>query len=345
MTDNVNDMITGWLDDAEPSSRERADTSDLEASEQLADSLVVHGLLVDMVGRDENRDEQRIRDLMQQIERELASAVVVDGTTHATQAKHRRFAILTSVLTIAAAALFMFTMLVPQQNVSAAMASLEKIVAAAAKPLDRTYQIRLVEEYDRNKRPRNLSRDAWKREAPEEIDGATIHVRGANEYVMKVMLKTGETRTSGCDGQASWSFRENGPVHVSSNLNRFRGGMPGNQQDMPFVNIHANLEQLKVGYEIDLIDEPVSSDGTSLSHLRCVRKLDVQRGIKQVDLWFDSEDGTVHKMLLDGLPRGRGGPKSVKFELIDQSEFAPDFFSHESHHELGRRVKYEEGVK
>ncbi|MCP4891802.1 MAG: hypothetical protein GY904_35080, partial [Planctomycetaceae bacterium] len=46
----------------------------------------------------------------------------------------RRFAILTSALTIAAAVLVMFVVLGPQQNVSAAMASLEKVIEAAAKP-------------------------------------------------------------------------------------------------------------------------------------------------------------------------------------------------------------------
>ena len=216
------------------------------------------------------------------------------------------------------------------------------MLEAATKRLDRTYVVRLVEEYPRDKRPRNITQDAWDREAPEQIGGATIYVRGPDEYVMTVLLKTGVTRTSGCDGQLSWSFRENGPAHVSTDLNRFRGGMPGNQQDMPFVNIHANLSQLKVGYDVELADNPeMNADGTSLSHLTCVRKSIHVRGTKQVDIWFDAEDGTVHKMLLDGLPRGRGGPKSVMLELVDQSELALNFFSHESHHEPERKVKSE----
>ena len=122
--------------------------------------------------------------------------------------------------------------------------------------------------------------------------------------------------------------------------------MPGNQQDMPFLNIHSNLSQLKIGFDVELADEQeTGADGTLLSRLTCVRKSNAVRGLKRVDVWFDPEDGTVHKMLLDGLPRGRGGPKSVMLELVDQSVFASNFFSHEAHHEPVKRVKVEDGQR
>jgi hypothetical protein len=279
---------------------------------------------------------------MQRIDAESAAESVIVAPKSVPH-NRRRFAILTSALTIAAAVMVMFVVFGPHQSVSAAMASLEKVVEAAAKPFDRTYKVRVVEEYPRDKPPRNLSQEAWDRKAPEQIDRPTIHVRGADEYVMTVLLKTGVTRTSGCDGQVSWSFRENGPVHVSTDLNRFRGGMPGNQQDMPFLNIHANLSQLKIGFDVELADEQeTGADGTLLSRLTCVRKSSDVRGLRQVDVWFDAEDGTVHKMLLDGLPRGRGGPKSVMLELVEQSELASDFFSHHTHHDPGKRIRYED---
>ena len=320
------------------------------ADEFVADELVVHGLLRDRVLSNPERDEQRIRDVMSEIEAPRPRSVMarVDSEDDAESvilaeasrpSGRRRFAILTSALTIAAAVLLMFVVLEPQRNVSAAMASLEKVVEAAAKPFDRTYTVSVVEEYARDKRPRNLSQEAWDREAEEQIDGATLYVRGADQYVMTVMLNTGEKRTSGCDGQQSWAFRENGPVHTSTNLNRFRGGLPGQQQGITFLNIHAHLSQLRTGYEIELGDEQADAiGGTALSKLMGVRKTRDVRGPKEVEIWFDSDNGTVHKMLLDGLPRGGGGPKSVMLELIDQSGLAPQFFSHESHHESRRRV-------
>ncbi|MCP4942213.1 MAG: hypothetical protein GY924_09595 [Planctomycetaceae bacterium] len=342
MNDRIDDLLSDWLDDADENPEGKSDVPSSEASETVAESLLIHGLLTDIGSRDDDAEAKRIHTVMQQIDAEFA-ADSVNVAPKSVPHSRRRFAILTSALTIAAAVMVMFVVFGPHQSVSAAMASLEKVVEAAAKPFDRTYQVRVVEEYSRDKRPRNLSQEAWDRKAPEQIDGATIHVRGADEYVMTVLLKTGVTRTSGCDGQVSWAFRENGPVHVSKDLNRFRGGMPGNQQDMPFLNIHANLSQLKIGFDVELADEQeTGADGTLLSHLTCVRKSNDVRGPKQVDVWFDAEDGKVHKMLLDGLPRGRGGPKSVMLELVDQSVFAPNFFSHNAHHDPGKRIKFED---
>lgn len=342
MNDWIDDLLSDWLDDGDENPEGKSDVTSIEASETFAESLLIHGILADIGSRDDDAVAERIHAVMQQIDAESAAASV-NVSSKSVPHSRRRFAILTSALTIAATVMVMFVVFGPHQSVSAAMDSLEMVLEAAAKPFDRTYKIRVVEEYPRDKRPRNLSQEAWDRKAPEQIDGATIHVRGADEYVMTVLLKTGETRISGCDGQVSWSFRENGPVHVSKDLNRFRGGMPGNQQDMPFLNIHANLSQLKIGFDVELAgDQEIGADGTLLSRLTCVRKSSDVRGPKQVDIWFDAEDGMVHKMLLDGLPRGRGGPKSVMLELVDQSELASDFFSHHTHHEPGKRVRYED---
>ncbi|MCA9136880.1 MAG: hypothetical protein KDB00_08975 [Planctomycetales bacterium] len=343
MNDRTDDLLSDWLDDAEENPESKSDVPASEASEAVAQSLLIHGLLADIGRRDDVAESERIQAVMQRIDAEV-SAESGDVALKHVPHRRRRFAILTSALTIAAAVMLMFVAFGPHQSVSAAMASLDKVVEAAAKRLDRTYKVRVVDEYPRDKRPQKLSQQAWDREAPEEIDGATIHVRGADQYVMTVMLKTGMTRTSGCDGKVSWSFREDGQVHVSEDLNRFRGAVPGSQQDMPLLNIHANLSQLKIGYDIELADDQeTGTDGTLLSRLTCIRKSNEVRGPKQVEVWFDAEDGTVHKMLLDGLPRGRGGPKSVMLELVDQPDLPSDFFTHDAHHEPGKRIRYEDG--
>lgn len=341
MSDRIDSFLSDWMDDADEVPRNEPEISAVESSERVADALLIHGLLTEMAGRDQDGDAEQMRSLMQRINSEVESntaAAVVPNVQHG----RGLFAIVTSAFTIAAAVMVMFFVFSPNQSVSAAMASLEKVVEAAMRPLDRTYSVRVVEEYSRDKRPRNLSQEAWDRQSPEQIDGATIYVRGANKYVLKVLLTTGEASTSGCDGKLSWSLRQDGPVHVSADLNRFRGRMPGSQHDMPFMNIHANLSQLRVGYDVELTDEKeAAADGLVLSQLICVRKSNDVRGTKRVEIWFAPESGTVHKMLLDGLPRGRGGPKSVMLELIDQSDLDPDFFSHEAHHEPERKIKSE----
>jgi hypothetical protein len=345
MSDEINGLLSDWLDDDEVKSPRSPDSVFEQSSEAVADSLLVHGLLADQGRRDDEQEVQRLRSVMERIDSEDDAESVTLAEARRPSGR-RRFAILTSALTIAAAVLVMFVVLGPQQNVSAAMASLEKVIEAAAKPFDRTYRVSVIEEYPRGKKPRNLSQEAWEREAEEQIDGATLFVRGANQFVLTVMLRSGIMRTSGCDGEVSWAFRENGPVHVSADLSRFRGGVPGRQQDLPFMNMHAHLSQLLSGYEVELTDEvDAATDGTVLSQLVGVRQSRDVRGPKQIEIWFDADSGTVHTMVLDGLPRGRGGPKSVMLELEDQSDLAPDFFSHEAHHEPGKRIRYEDGQR
>ncbi|MGC6445351.1 MAG: hypothetical protein ACON5J_02930 [Rubripirellula sp.] len=340
MNDRIDVLLSNWLDDENENPAGNGDVPAGEANESIAESLLIHGILAD-IGSGNDAKSERIGALMLRVDAGFAKdslSVVSASVSH----RQRRFAILTSALTIAAVVLIMFSVFGPHRSVSAAMASLDKVMEAAAKPFDHTYRVRVVEEYPRDKRPKHLSQEAWEREAPERIDGATIHVRGADEYVMIVMLRTGKTRTSGCDGKISWAFREDGPVHISGDLNRFRGGMPGSQQGMPLLNIHANLTQLKMGYDVELADaKETSTDGTLLSQFNCIRKSNDVRGPKQVNVWFDAEDGTVHKMLLEGLPRGRGGPKSVMLELVGQPSLPKNFYSHETHHEPGKRIRDE----
>ena len=344
MNDGIDDLLSDWLDGENENPASKSDVPSSEASETIAESLLIHGMLTD-IGSGDDAEAERIGAVMQRIDVEFVNGSLNLASTSVLHGR-RRLAILTSALAIAAAVMVMFSVFGPHRSVSAAMASLDKLMEAAAKPFDHTYRVRVVEEYSRDKRPKNLSQEAWDREAPEQIDGATIHVRGADEYVMIVMLKTGKTRTSGCDGKISWAFREDGPVHVSEDLNRFRGGMPGSQQGMPFLNIHANLSQLKVGYEVELTDAPeIGTDGTLLLQLNGIRKSNDVRGPKQVHVWFDAETGAVHKMLLDGLPRGRGGPKSVTLELVDQPTLPSTFFSHETHHEPGKRIRYKDSQR
>lgn len=342
MSERVNDFLSDWLDDEGPTSPGTEDAIVEGSSEAFADSLLVHGLLADIGGRDHEQETLSLRGVMERIDSEGDTETAALARPSGTGGR-RRFAMLTSALTIAAAALVMFVVFGPQQRVSAAMASLEKVLEAAAKPFDRTYLVHVVEEYPHDKKPNNLSQEAWDRESKKQIDGATLFVRGANQYVLTVMLRSGQNRTSGCDGQVSWAFREDGPVHVSTDLTRFRGGVPGQQQGMPFINIHAHISQLRSGYKVDLTDEQdVASDGTGLSQLVGIRKSRDVRGPKQIEIWFDAENGTVHKMLLNGLPRGRGGPKSVMLQLEDETNLGPPFFSHDAHHEPEKRIRYED---
>lgn len=348
MSDRITSMLSGWFESGEENSTNENDLFSPEASETVADSLLIHGFLSDIGERSEDKDAERVSAVMQRIDAEQATTSVSLSLSNGTSdepRKRRRFATLTSALLVAAAVMLMIFAFGPEQSVSAAMASLEKVVEAASRPMDRTYSVTVAEEYSRDKRPRNLSQEAWERQARKRLNGATLYVRSANEFVMTVLFDAGETRTLGCDGTQSWAFRESGPVHVSNDLDRFRGGLPGWQQDLPFINIHDNLSRLKVGYDVELVsDGEQSTRGTVLSKLEFVRKSRDVRGPKVIEISFDEKDGTIYGMQLDGLPRGGGGPKSVTLQLVDANPLPERFFSHQSHHEAGRRVRKEDSL-
>jgi hypothetical protein len=251
----------------------------------------------------------------------------------------------TSALSLTIALLVMFYFVSPYQNANAAMVSLQKILKATSEPLDRTYVIRLLEEYSREKKPQRLSQEAWNVESVEDVDGALLFVRGVDQFVLRMPLRSGGMRTLGCDGETSWAFRDNGPVHVSNNLNRFRGALPGQQQDLPLINIFEHVNQLQNGYDITLEEYAgFLKGGVTLAKISGVRNSRDVRGPKQIELFFNSETGVLHTIRLDGLPRGRGGPKSVLFELKDQSDLGKAFFSHISHHDGQKEIR-EEGAR
>lgn len=346
MTEFDRRRLSDWLDDTDPESVVFGAVLGEESHNDVAESLLIHGLLTDLGRRDERRESARIQALMRAINNPSQTKIALantGGTADTAVSRRPRLLVkFATGLAIAVAVIFMVSLVVPHQSAAAAMASLEKVLEAIAQPFDRTYEMHVVEEYPRDKRPRNLAQENWERKSEEQIDGARLYVRGADTFVFARKLTTGGQRVSGCDGLQSWAFREDGPVHVSSDPSRFRGGIPGEQQDMPFINMHSQLEQLRSGYDVELDQHEESAfDGTVLSRLVGTRKSQDVRGPKRVEIWFNAQNGTIHRLVLDGLPRG-GGPKSVKLDLVSQSDLGQNFFSHESHHEPDRRVRYEE---
>ena len=114
----------------------------------------------------------------------------------------------------------------------------------------------------------------------------------------------------------------------------------GHQQDAPFINLHAQLLQLREGYEVELLPEAGrESDDRPMMGLVGIKKSSSVRGPKRIEIWADRETGVIHRMFMDNLPRARGGPKSVILELTNQSNLPADFFSHDHHHEPEREVR------
>ncbi len=232
----------------------------------------------------------------------------------------------------------------------AAETQLERLIEVARKSSSRTYLITALElrGKKRGRANRNRSDDQnhakrrkGKMQAP--VDGALLHVRGENSYVLIRRFENGDQFITGSDGKTSWSVPPKGRIRVSDDVERFRGGVPGNQHAIPFINLQDDLKQLRDAYDIQWLESEFGIEEPRLGQ-RCLvatKKSAQHRGPKYVEIWFDLETGTITEMLLDKLPQGKGGPKTVLLELVDQPELPEAFFEHTSHHDSNRKIKHD----
>lgn len=342
MTGNQHEPLSEWLDAAQNSEGSAGEPATDRS--QLANQLVVHGLLRDTARHDDAVEKQRIERLLMEIERQdgvsnsRTDATISSSNSAAGKQRHgSRVLAIAGSLGLAACLLIAFVVLRPS-TLSAAEA-LERIIQSAARSVDRAYEIHVLEEYGQRRKPENLSEQQWLAESNENVDGAMLYVGGTDRHVFVRSLNDGRQRMSGCDGNESWAFRDDGPVHVSDDLTRFRGKIPGQQQSIAFTDLYSQLTLLRDGYDVEFSED--TDRQRQIRRLVGHRKSREVRGPKSIELHFDRTDGTIHRMILDGLPRGHGGPKSVELMLVSQEPAEEGFYSHDFHHDDDRKIKRE----
>jgi len=212
----------------------------------------------------------------------------------------------------------------------AASDELQRIIQASEAALDRTYAVTaLGEDVD------SESLASTVRGAKPSVDGALLHVRGPNQYVLVRYFADGTEFITGSDGTTAWSVPPRGRVRVSSDATRFRGAVPGQQHAIPFIDMRNSLRQLQESYELDLSPETTPE---GWRRMNATRKSSTAGGPKQVTLWYDMQSGVIHRMLLERLPQARGGPRNVLLELTNEGDLGPAYFEHTSHHDPNREV-------
>jgi len=200
---------------------------------------------------------------------------------------------------------------------------LQRLIDSPSLFRDRTYLLRTLdqvpEEVDEKRPP---------------LDGAILHVRPPESYVLVRKFPDGRLFWTGSDGQISWSMPPRGVVRVSKDPMRFRGPLPGNQQGIPFVDLRGDLVQLREAYQL----RRLGVDATGKRGIGARKRSTEFRGPNEVELWFDAETGVVHRMVFIGLPRAKGGPDRVSVDLVDIKDLGNEFFRHEAHLDGDRRV-------
>lgn len=228
----------------------------------------------------------------------------------------------------AAAALLMLGAVFVALAPSRATAAVNRVFAAMQRG-DRSYTISVIE---------GDARMAMNNGRTLTYEGGVLHLRGDRQFVLVRPIVEGGRRVTGSDGTMNWDIVGDGPVKVTSDLTRFRGGLPGEQQDSTFLDLAGNLSGLKSGYDLvlsDVLGEP------SQVRLYAERKSRDVRGPREMDITFRRESGVIVALELRGLPRANGGPEAVRLTLTGESALPADYFTHAAHHEPGRRIQDE----
>ena len=236
--------------------------------------------------------------------------------------------------------LLSLTLLLLPHNASAA---LDQVIAALDRPVDCNYVIRVLDRGADRQGGNPVDRPEHGRFPPAAfLDGARLHLRGNSQYVLEQSLPDGITRTLGSDGQTSWCIRGDGPVRTSAYPYHFGAGLLGGRQDTPFLELRTQLEDLRRFYQLEWFTPPADPATTArLKGLRGSRHSSAHGGPREIELWFDPATCQIHRLVLNGLPRGAGGPASIALELTSSAPLASDFFQHQAHHEPSRQIEAE----
>lgn len=315
MTDRIDDLIHGYLDETLTASEhdELATQikSDPQVARRLAEVACLHDRLRNLVSLD--HDEQT----------PPAPKPAINSTS---PARRSVSSLVTAACLLLGAGLIFWK--VGSTPAIAAAAELQRIIVANSTFESRTYQISSLDSSEDEDLPVRGGQKP-------PLDGALLHVRGSEDYVLERYFPDGTRFITGSNGQTAWAIPPRGRVRVSHDPERFRGAVPGQQHAIPFIDMRASLEQLADAYDLR-VEQTIAEDGTR--QLEAVRSADASGGPKEVTIWYDAESGVIQRMQLSRLPRNQGGPRSVVLELVEQRELNDAFFQHSSHHSPDREV-------
>ncbi len=217
-----------------------------------------------------------------------------------------------------------------------ASAALERLVRASTAATDRQYAIRVV-DHGPGGEPDPVPSDTGGRKPG--VDGATLFVRGADKFVFVRTFADGTVFINGCDGEIGWSVPPTGHVHLSEDRRRFRRGIPGERDDLPFLSLAEGLAEFRRGYVLSLVEAP-EADGRL--RLEAVRTDSRHRGPARATIDFPAgDDAAAERIELAGLSRDGSGPDGVVLELVERAPLPADFFDHAHHHDASRPIDWE----
>lgn len=253
--------------------------------------------------------------------------------------------VLASMATVAAGLAVLWISL-SSSTASAAIRELDRIIINSIRSQDRTFGI-VVEDITTSGRRDKRSPEMQRPPKP-PLDGATLHVRAGNQFVLIRKTAEGLPFITGSNGQQSWAINTRGPVKVSSDVHHFDRDLPGHETSVPLTNLHEGLEQLKRAYQLEFSDlgpeeyspdDDSNDDGHEARLLVAVKK-PKERGPQRVEIVYDSTSGRILRMRFVQMPYGPDR-LDLRLSLESEEELPSDFFEHTSHHESDRKIEME----
>jgi len=316
--------LDGTLDDDDEARLGRLVAESAAVAGRLARAALVHDRLIDLL-----RGEASV-----------SAAPLEAESAEPPPAIHRsrafRLALPLGLAAVLAVGSLLLLRPAPANASASASAALESLVRASAATTDRQYAIRVV-DHGPGGVPDPVPADVGGRKPG--VDGATLFVRGADRFVFIRTFADGTAFINGCDGTIGWSVPPTGHVHLSEDPRRFRRGIPGERDDLPFLSLADGLAGFRKGYALSLVDTP---DAEGRLRLEAVRTDPRHRGPARATIDFHADDDTgAERIELAGLSGDGPGPESVVLELVDRAELPAEFFDHAHHHDATRPVDWE----
>lgn len=312
--------LDGTLDEDDEHRLGRLVAESAEAAGRLARAILVHDRLIDLLRGEPGKERSSV---------EAARGAALS------RSRFQRLALPLGLAAVLAVGSLLLLRPAPA-NASAAHERLERLVRATALATDRQYAIRVV-DHGPGGVPDPVPADVGGRKPG--VDGATLSVRGADKFVFVRTFADGTAFINGCDGEIGWSVPPTGHVHLSEDRRRFRRGIPGERDDLPFLSLAEGLAGLRRGYALTLVDAP---GGDGRVRLDAVRTDSRHRGPARATIDFPAgDDAAAERIELGGLAPDGSGPDGVVLELVERAPLPADFFDHAHHHDASRPVDWE----
>lgn len=337
MSDDKEFLIDGYLDGVlSPDDLQRLNDL-LKEDRGFAQHFAKASLLHDRLQLEMRLDETNFERPQREVGRRKDETHRISRHDHT----HRRWT-LAAACSLAAVALiaFLTSHFGAVAPASAADTALDRMIEAASRPTDRIYRIRIT-DYGPGGPPLVVMKD--RNGIKPSVDGAELYVRGSDKFVLLRRFGDGSPFTTGSDGSIGWAAPPTGHVHLSNDTRRFRRAVPGEHDDIPFLDLESGLRGLRRDYELSLRPIEATEAGSERRQvLEGVKRRGVHRGPERVAIVFD-DAGIAHRITLSGLPEGEpdDSPRAVELELLAPRDLGQDFFKHESHHAPDRPVDWE----